>query len=128
MGFLCPTLLKVTEDWSFRPVLCTITNSFWGPSSHEIGSFVGVKIGSVLRPPWHNPLDAPSPPLSSTARHGTGRHKPFTPPPPPQPYPPGPYRKSALKIDRNEVLHTYTGPLGPNVIFFCCLPLASGPK
>ena len=62
------------------------------------------------------PKDAPSPPLG-TARHGTGRHKPFMPPPPPTVPPPGPYRKSALKIDQNEVLYTYTGPLGPNVIF-----------
>ena len=36
----------------------------------------------VLRPPWHNPLDAPPPP-SGTARHGTGRKKAVYAPPPP---------------------------------------------
>ena len=67
------------------------------------------------------PLGRPLPPLA--ARHGTAQGGTRRPPPPPQPYPPGPYRKSALKIDRNEVLYTCTGPLGPNVIFFVVYPL-----
>ena len=40
----------------------------------------------VLRPPWHNPLDAPSPPVAArhgTAQGGTGRLHP-----PPQAVPP----------------------------------------
>ena len=69
----------------------------------------------ALRPPWHNPLDAPSPPLA--ARHSTAQHSTaqavYAPPPPPPLYPP--YRKSALKIEQNEVLYTHTGP---NLIFF----------
>ena len=87
--------------------------------------------GSTTRPPGcttasvAQPLGRPLPPPLA-ARHGTAQHctaQAAPPPPPPQPYPPGPYRKSALKIDQNEVLCTHTRPLGPNVIFLCCLPL-----
>ena len=67
----------------------------------------------ALRPRWHNPLDATSPPPCGTAQHGTAQAVYAPPPPPPSRPPPDPTENRPLNSTEMKCCTHTLAPLGP---------------